>query len=141
MWPVHKIAEANVEIAGRPIARDFSEGLRRNWSHGTASTATAKSAPTSRHPHKIHSQFQSVAAAFGFDLISAFLEIIAANGPAVFPEQRTDVHHTTTATIEIGFVMTRKFLHAIAEIHQAEVAKPDEATARGRDQLAAAFDH
>ena len=101
----------------------------------------AKSAAAASHPHEIHGQFQRIAAAFGLDFIGAFLEVVAGNGPAVFPEQRANVQHAAAAAVQVGLVMTGEFLHAVAEVHQAEVAGPDEATAGGHDQLAAAFEH
>src|ERR1017187_10432512 len=168
------VAEANVEVAGQPVARGFSNCLGSDWSHRTtaaattksaacagttgsigatwriraagrsaasASTKTAKSSAPTSHPHEIHGELQCVAAAFGLDFISSFLEVVAANGPAVFPKQRANVQHASTAAVQIRLVMTGEFLHAVAEVHEAEVAKPDKANTGGRNALAPAFDH
>src|ERR1019366_7628038 len=110
-------------------------------SAASASTKPAKATAASCHPREIHGQLQGVATAFGLDFIGAFLEVVTANGPAVSPEQRADVHHAAPAAVQVGLVMTGEFLHAVAEVHQAEMAKPDKAAAGGRDEFAAAFDH
>ena len=117
------------------------EFLGRNRGHGAGRGAAPPPRAPRVHPHEIHRQFQRIAAAFGLDLIGAFLEVVAGNGPSVFPEQRANVQHAAAAAVQVGLVMTGEFLHAVAQVHQAEVARPDEAAAGGHNELAAAFEH
>ena len=83
-----------------------------------SSLARLKEAHAARHSHEIHSQFQRIAAAFGLDLICAFLEVVTGNGPSVFPEQRTNAQYTAAALVQIGLVMAGEFLNAVAQIQQ-----------------------
>ena len=86
----------------------------------TAPTPSAEAAD--RHP--LHRQFQRGAGPYGFDLVGACLEVLAGDGPAVTPQQRTDVQHADAAAVEIGLVMARELLHAIAEIEQPKCPGP-----------------
>jgi hypothetical protein len=45
------------------------------------------------------------------------------------------------ASIEAGFVVTGKLLHAVAEVQQPEMPGPDVTPARAGEELAAALEH
>ena len=51
--------------------------------------------------------------------------MVAGDGPAIFPQEGSYVEHARSAAIEICFPVQRKFLHAIGEVDQSEMARPN----------------
>ena len=164
------VGHADVDVARGPIRRNLRDILRRNHAARAAEQSAARppvrrrSAQRRRRPpapppgpprprtaaspdapaadrHSLHRQLERRAGAHGFDLIRAFLEVLAGDGPAVFPQQRADIEHAGAAPVEVGFIVAGELLHAVAQIEQAEVAGADHAAAGADEKLAAALDH
>ena len=76
---------------------------------GHAGAAAPAAAASAADRHALHRQFERGAGPRGFDLVGAFLEVLSGDGPAVAPEQRTDVEHADAAAIEVGFVVHENF--------------------------------
>ena len=106
-------------------------------------TAAAASATPARAAdrHALHRHLERRSGARRLDLVGAGRHVVAGDGPAVAPQQRTNVEHADAAAIEIGFVVAGKLLHAVAEIQQAEMPGTDVTAARSGEQLAAALEH
>ena len=107
---------------------------------GSACASAAPAAPAA-HRHTFHGQFERRTGAHGFDLVGAFLQVLAGNGPAVSPQQRADIQHAGAAPVQVGFVVQGELLHAVAEIEQAEMTGADHTAAGADEQLSAALDH
>ena len=75
-----------------------------------------------------------------FNLVGAGRHVVARDRPSVAPEQRPDVQDAGAAAIEVGLVVHRELLNAVAQVEQAEVAGTDVAAARSGEQLSAALE-
>ena len=111
------------------------------WTAGAARTAWATPAPRSADGHAFHRELEHGARSRRLDPIGAFAEVLAGHRPPVAPEQRPDVEHADAAAVEIGLVVTRELLHAVAEIEQTEVPRSDEPAAGAEEQLAPSLQH
>src|SRR6185437_1081696 len=99
--------------------------------------ATAAEAACAGHAGEVDVEFQGEAAANGLDLIGARREVIASNGPAIFPEQRADVEDAAARAVEVGLVVAREFFDIVIGDHASEVAETDVAAFRGSYERAA----
>lgn len=111
----------------RPARRGRSTGRRRS-----SSASPAPSAAWAADRHSLYGQLERRSGSHGFDLIRPFLQILAGDGPTVFPQKRADIEHAGPAPIQVGFPVHGKFLHAFAEIEETEMTGADR-TATGSD--------
>ena len=109
----HVGRQAQIDRTGRPrsriLARRPGAGIacggesavapRRRVRHGRANPPTGDA---------LDRQFERRAGARGFNAVGARPEVVAGDGPAVAPEQRTDIEHADATAIEIRLVVAAR---------------------------------
>ncbi len=106
---------------------------------GTRWSASPDAAAPNRH--SLNRKLKRRASAHGFNLIRAFFEVVARDGPTISPEQRANIQHAGTAPVEVRFIVAGELLHAAAQVDQAKMTGPNDATAGSHEELAATEQH
>src|SRR6185436_18265234 len=94
---------------------------RRGRSAGSWCAAAAAAAKAADR-HTLDGKLERRSRPRRLDGVGAGLDVLARDGPAVTPEQRTDVEDADAAPIEVGFIVAGELLHAAPQIEQTEMA-------------------